>query len=128
MAGQSCPSNFKLPMEAEGSVAGLQRFLNREIADGRLWNTGIRPLVVDGKCGPLTWAAWTKYIGGIAGEKGLPPPTTKPPVRVPPVIIAEPVYGLPSASADQPMWKKPIFWVVAVSGVALLILLTKKRR
>ena len=128
---ESCPINFRLPMEAHGTVKGLQTFLNSEIAKGNRALSGVRSLVVDGKCGPLTWAAWNKYITALAAEKGLPPPGSKPPVilpfppqRVPPII--DKYGGYPDGK--PPIYKEPWFWFVAASALVLIIALRSGKR
>jgi len=140
----SCPANFKLPFVAHGTVAGLQRFLNTEISKANMSYAsganvgsihyvlrGMKPLVVDGKCGPLTYAAWLKYSGSEWEEK-VGSPDTRPGLlpQVPaPSPWPEPGSRDTKNNEEKPMMQEPWFWFVAVSlGVVLIIALRSKKR
>jgi hypothetical protein len=91
---------------------------------------GARPLlVVDGKCGPLTWAAWQKYIGALVVEKVGSPDTRPGPL--PPVPMPMPRPGpapIDIYSEKPPIWREPWFWFVAASAFVLIIAFKSKKR
>jgi len=114
----SCPANFKFPIGAGDTVAGFQTWLNRNMAPGQT------KLVVDGKCGPLTWAAWQRQAAGELEAAGLPKPIPRPRPKFPP-----PYPGpLPSQIFQpEPIYKQKWF-MIAAAGLILLLLLRRKKR
>ncbi len=114
----SCPANFKFPFGAGDTVASFQTWLNRNMAPGQT------KLVVDGKCGPLTWAAWQRQANRELKDKGLIVPIPPPRPWYPPPNT-EPL--LPMTSQPAPFYQQKWF-MIAAAGLVLLLLLRRKKR
>ena len=122
------PANFKLPMEAHGTVKGLQIFLN---------DNGASPkLVVDGKMGPKTYGAWLAYINPLWKEKMSTGYESWGEAQAKKdalqrkgtgggVIVDH--FGSDAPAAPEPIWKKPLFWA-GVGGFVLLIMFVTRKK